>query len=48
MFQSGLLGGSDGRESAFSAGDQVHSLGKEDPLEKGMATHASTLVWKSS
>ena len=48
MFQSGLPGGSDGRESAFSAGDQVHSLGKEDPLEKGMATHASILVWKSS
>ena len=24
----------------------VWSLGQEDPLEKGMATHSSTLVWK--
>ena len=23
---------------------QVHSLGREDPLEKEMATHSSTLV----
>ena len=25
---------------------QVPSLGQEDPLEKGMATHSSILVWK--
>ena len=25
---------------------QVQSLGQEDPLEKGMATHSSTLVWR--
>ena len=25
---------------------RVHSLGQEDPLEKEMATHSSTLVWK--
>ena len=25
---------------------QVQSLGGEDPLEKVMATHSSTLVWK--
>ena len=25
---------------------QVHSLGEEDPLEKGMATHSSILVWE--
>ena len=25
---------------------QVQSLGREDPLEKEMATHSSTLVWK--
>ena len=25
---------------------QVQSLGREDPLEKGMATHSSTLAWK--
>ena len=27
---------------------QVPSLGQEDPLEKGMATHSSTLAWKIS
>ena len=26
--------------------DQVQSLGREDPLEKEMATHSSTLAWK--
>ena len=26
---------------------QVQSLGREDPLEKDMATHSSTLAWKS-
>ena len=25
---------------------QVRSLGQEDPLEKGMATHSSTLAWR--
>ena len=25
---------------------QVQSLGWEDPLEKGMTTHSSILVWK--
>ena len=25
----------------------VRSLGQEDPLEKGMATHSSILAWKS-
>ena len=25
---------------------QVQSLGQEDPLEKEMTTHSSTLVWK--
>ena len=25
---------------------QVQSLGWDDPLEKGMATHSSTLAWK--
>ena len=25
---------------------QVPSLGREDPLEKDMATHSSTLAWK--
>ena len=25
---------------------RVHFLGREDPLEKEMATHSSTLAWK--
>ena len=25
---------------------QIHSLGQEDPLEKGMTTHSSILFWK--
>ena len=25
---------------------RVQSLGQDDPLEKGMATHSSILVWK--
>ena len=27
---------------------QVRSLGREDPLEKGMATHSSILAWRIS
>ena len=27
---------------------QVPFLGQEDPLEKGMATHSSTLAWRIS
>ena len=26
--------------------DTVPSLGREDPLEEGMATHSSILVWR--
>ena len=26
--------------------NRVRSLGREDPLEKEMATHSSTLAWK--
>ena len=25
---------------------QVRSLGREDPLEKGIATHSSVLAWR--
>ena len=28
-------------------GMRVQSLGQEDPLEEGMATHSSILVWKT-
>ena len=38
----GFPGGSDGKESAHNAGDQVW----EDPLEKGMAIHSSILAWR--
>ena len=37
----GFFDGSDGKESACSAGDLGWYLGQEDPLEKGMATHWS-------
>ena len=40
-------GGSDGKEVACNAGDQVWSLGREDPMSKGMATHSSILAWDS-
>ena len=33
-------------ESAYNAGDAVRSLGQEDPLEKEIATHSSTLAWR--
>ena len=42
----GFPGGSDGKVSACNAGDRVWSLGQEDPLEKEMAIHSSTLAWK--
>ena len=29
-----------------NAGDLVHSLGWENPLEKEMATHPSILLWR--
>ena len=37
---------SDGKASAYNAGDWVRSLGREDPLEKEMATYSSTLACK--
>ena len=43
---NGFPGGSDGKESACNAGDQVRSLGQEDPLEKGMATQSGILAWR--
>ena len=43
-----LLLGSDGKESACNSGDTVQSLGWEDPLEKGIATHSSILAWRIS
>ena len=40
----GFPGGSDGKASALNAWDTVRSPGWEDPLEKEMATHSSTLA----
>ena len=42
----GFPDGSDSNESAYSAGDLSSIPGQEDPLEKEMATHSSTLAWK--
>ena len=39
-------GGSDGKESACNAGDPRSILGWEDPLEKGIASYSSILVWR--
>ena len=49
MNSSGVIGlppGSPGKESACKAGDLGLSLGWEDPLEKGKATHSSILAWR--
>ena len=42
----GFPGGSDGKESAAMQETQVRSLGWEDLLEKGMATHSGILAWR--
>jgi len=42
----GLLGGLDGIESAWNAGDKGFIPGLGRPLEKGMATHSSVLAWR--
>ena len=45
-YNLGFHGGSDGKGSAAMQQTQVQSLGQEDPLEKGMATHSSILAWR--
>ena len=42
----GFPGDSEGKASACNEGDPVRSLGQEDPLEEGMATHCSILAWR--
>ena len=42
----GFPGGSEVKVSASNAGDQVRSLGWEDPLEKEMAPHSNILAWR--
>ena len=39
-------GGSDGKASACNVGDPGSILDQEDPLEKEMTIHSSTLAWK--
>ena len=44
----GFPGGSEGKASACNAGDLGSIPGSvEDPLEKEMAAHSSTLAWKT-
>ena len=42
----GLMGGSTGKESSCDAGDLGLIPGLGRPLEKGKATHSSTLAWR--
>ena len=42
----GFPDSSAGKESACNAEDLGSSLGWEDPLEKGKATHSSILAWR--
>ena len=42
----GLPWGSAGKESTCNVEAWVRSLGWEDPLEKGTATHSSLLAWR--
>ena len=48
----GFPGGSEVKVSACNVGDlglipgSGRSLGREDPLEKAMATHSSILAWR--
>ena len=42
----GFPGGSDIKNLPAMQETQVPSLGQEDSLEKGMATHSSTLAWR--
>ena len=42
----GFPGFSDSKESTYNAGDLGSIPGSGRPLEKGMATHSSILVWR--
>ena len=42
----GFPGGSAGKNLPAVQEPWVRSLGQEDPLEKGMATHSSILAWR--
>ena len=42
----GFLSGLDGKESACNAGAMSFPLQQEEPLEKEMVTHSSSLAWE--
>ena len=42
----GSPGGAEVKASACNVGDLGSTLGREDPLEKEMATHSSILAWR--
>ena len=44
-YSKGFPGDSVGKECPYNAGD-VFSLWGKDPMEEGMATHSSILVWE--
>ena len=47
--QKGDLGGASDKEPACQCrryDTRVRSLGQEDPLEEGMATHSTILAWR--
>ena len=46
IHRQGFPGGLGGEESACKAGDLSFISGREDPLEKGMATHPSIVAWR--
>ena len=41
-----VKGSNSKKKSTCSAGDQIQSLGREDPLENGMTIHSSILAWR--
>ena len=47
-YQLGFPGGSDVKNSPAMQETHVQSLGWDNPLEKGMATHSSIFAWKIS
>ena len=42
----GFTGGSNGKELPAMQETQVQPLGREDPLEKELATQSSILTWR--
>ena len=46
LFHDGFPGGSDGKASAYNAGDPGSIPGSGRSPEKEMATHSSILAWK--